>query len=271
MALLAGFLMLWLKKCVVPTLPHEAVSIDVVYPAVMLAYGRPIGLLPAMVSCLQSGLRVLNSSFCRVETLDTVDEAGEPIKKTLIPRVELPYTYLVAWFVLHCPALMTAPYPAPTDGFIPFVQWLENSAWNGGYMATIWKIMQSSMNYQIYRCFLEIEYGNYGDQFADIADPDGFTKLPSGVFWWLVNIRPGYLVFHQGNICCIEPYMPNMFPRQFGYDQLYVGNPSPLLKFMGNPFDGARAWYYFVVGGTGVKFTLPEKTPNSYATLGFYT
>ena len=38
-ALLAGFLMLWLKKCVVPTLPHEAITVDVVYPAVMLAYG----------------------------------------------------------------------------------------------------------------------------------------------------------------------------------------------------------------------------------------
>jgi len=33
-ALLAGFLMLWLKRCVVPTLPHEVIVADVVYPAV---------------------------------------------------------------------------------------------------------------------------------------------------------------------------------------------------------------------------------------------
>ena len=95
-ALLTGFLMLWLKKCVVPTLPHEVFSIDVVYPAVMLACGRPIGLLPAMVSCLQSGLRVLTANFCATTDSGTVDEDGEPIIKTLIPRVELSYTYLVA-------------------------------------------------------------------------------------------------------------------------------------------------------------------------------
>jgi len=29
-ALLAGFLMLWLKRCVVPTLPHEVIIADVV-------------------------------------------------------------------------------------------------------------------------------------------------------------------------------------------------------------------------------------------------
>ena len=38
-ALLAGFLMLWLKKCVVPTRPHESITVDMVYPAVLLAYG----------------------------------------------------------------------------------------------------------------------------------------------------------------------------------------------------------------------------------------
>ena len=41
-ALLAGFLLLWLKRCVVPTLPHEVIVADVVYPAVLLAHGSPI-------------------------------------------------------------------------------------------------------------------------------------------------------------------------------------------------------------------------------------
>jgi len=76
-ALLADFLMLWLKKCMVPTLPHEAISIDVVYPKVLLAHGRPLGLLPAMVSCIQSGLRLLTTQFCNVET--EVDECGEDV------------------------------------------------------------------------------------------------------------------------------------------------------------------------------------------------
>jgi len=63
--------------------------------------------------------------------------------------------------------------------------------------------------------------------------------------------------------------MPCRFTRQFGYDQLYVGNPNPNLRFCGNLFEGARAWYYSIAGGTGAIFTLPHKTPNSYANLGF--
>ena len=47
--LLAGFLMLWLKRSIVPTLPHEVIVTDVVYSAVLLAYDRNIALLPAMV------------------------------------------------------------------------------------------------------------------------------------------------------------------------------------------------------------------------------
>ena len=48
-ALLAGFLKLWLKRCVVPTLPHEVIIADMVYPAVLLAHGKSIALLLAMV------------------------------------------------------------------------------------------------------------------------------------------------------------------------------------------------------------------------------
>jgi len=44
-ALLVGFLMLWLKRCVVPTPPHEVIVIDVVYPVVLLAYRKSVALL----------------------------------------------------------------------------------------------------------------------------------------------------------------------------------------------------------------------------------
>jgi len=42
--------------------------------------------------------------------------------------------------------------------------------------------------------------------------------------------------------------------RQFGYDQLYVGNPNIELCFSGNLFKGARVWYYSVAGGTRAVF-----------------
>jgi len=53
----------------------------------------------------------------------------------------------------------------------------------------------SSSKYQLDRCFPEISGASYGDKFADLAGPYEFTRLPPGVFWWLINIRPKYLVF----------------------------------------------------------------------------
>jgi len=94
--------MLWIMRCIVPTLPHEVLTVDVVYPTGLLAHGHPLNLLPAMVSCLQSGIRVLTKSFCQVEVLEddeghvVVHRNGEPKRKTPNPCVKLAYTYLVA-------------------------------------------------------------------------------------------------------------------------------------------------------------------------------
>ena len=68
-ALLAGFLMLWLKRCVVPTLPHEVIVADVVYPVVLLAHRKSIALLPVMMAKIQNGLRALIKSLCQVKTI----------------------------------------------------------------------------------------------------------------------------------------------------------------------------------------------------------
>ena len=104
-----------------------------VYPAVLLAHGKSIVLFLAMVARIHSGLQVLTKSFCQVEAI--VDSEGNPVKdsnghplvKTPSPRVELPYTYLMAWYVMHCPSLMTAI--SASEGFLPFVKWLENLSW----------------------------------------------------------------------------------------------------------------------------------------------
>ena len=36
------------------------------------------------------------------------DSNGHPLVKTPNFRVELPYTYLMAWYAMHCPSLMAA-------------------------------------------------------------------------------------------------------------------------------------------------------------------
>ena len=73
-ALLAGFLTLWLKHCVVPTLLHKVIVTDMVYPAVLLVHGRSISFLQAMVASIQSSLQALTKSLCQVEVV--VDSQG---------------------------------------------------------------------------------------------------------------------------------------------------------------------------------------------------
>ena len=79
---------------------------------------------------------------------DVLDDKMEPKKTTPKPRVELPYTYLVARFVMHCPALMSA-VKEHAEG-VPFVQRLERSTWSGNYSVVIRRILQSSANYQLF-------------------------------------------------------------------------------------------------------------------------
>ena len=112
-------------------LPHEMIVTNVVYPVVLLAHEKSISLLPAMVADIQSGLWELTKSLCQVEAIvdsqgrPVVDSEGRPEVKTPNPRVELPYTYLMARYVMHGSSLMTAV--SPSEGFVPFVQWLESS------------------------------------------------------------------------------------------------------------------------------------------------
>jgi len=47
------------------------------------------------------------------------DSNCHPLVKTPGPRVELPYTYLMAWYVMHCPSLITTV--SASEGSVTFV------------------------------------------------------------------------------------------------------------------------------------------------------
>jgi len=136
--------------------------------------------LPAMVARIQRGLRALMKSFCQVKAIVDVkgnpvrDSNGHPLVKTPNLRVKLPYTYLIAWNVMHCPSLMTAV--SASEDFAPFVQWLENSNWIHSYMFFFRKTVLNGANYQLDRCFPKIHDASCGDKFSDLAGPDGFTR-----------------------------------------------------------------------------------------------
>ena len=107
-------------------------------------------------------------------------------------------------------------------------------------MAGVRKLLCSHDAYNLYRCFPYIRGAGYGEEFKDIRD--GMTSLNRGVYEWMVSARPSHLVYQSGDICYLEPYIPNRFTRQFGYDQLYVSNLNTSLAFMGSLIDSDRAW-----------------------------
>jgi len=116
----------------VPTLPHEVIVANVVCPAILLTHGKSIALLTVIVAGIQSGLRALTKSFCQVEAIMNAkgnpvkDSNGHPLVKTPSPRIELPYIYLMAWYVMHCSSLMTAV--SASKYFVPFMHRLESSS-----------------------------------------------------------------------------------------------------------------------------------------------
>ena len=57
------FLSVWLKRCVVPSSSDDVILPTVLLPAVRLVHGRSLGLLPAMVCCIQRDLRALTEDF----------------------------------------------------------------------------------------------------------------------------------------------------------------------------------------------------------------
>ena len=84
-ALLVGFLLVWLKKCVVPSPSNDGILSWVLFPAVQLAHVKPIELLPAMIYCIQRGLWALMEAFSTKRGKEQVLPHDGPC-----PRVEMP-------------------------------------------------------------------------------------------------------------------------------------------------------------------------------------
>ena len=143
----------------------------------------------------------------------------------------MPYTYLMAWFALHCPAIIQ-PREEPPEGVrIVYLHRFEGSSWKRIYVVGVRKLLCCHDAYNLYRCFPYIQGTSYAEEFKDVKD--SMTSLNRGVFEWLVSVRPSYLVYLSGDIYYLEPYISSSFARQFGYDQLYIGNPNTSLAFMG--------------------------------------
>src|SRR3954469_19211930 len=94
--------------------------LTVISPAILLAFGIRLALLPVMIAHIQAGLRQWGQFLMNQEK---------------DPRIDMPYVYLVAWYVMHYPPLMHTPTLDSSN--IPFVQRLERSNWLVEFLTSI--------------------------------------------------------------------------------------------------------------------------------------
>ena len=122
-----------------PIAPHDGIMPLVILPIVQLVYRHSLGLLLAMVCRIQNKLRTLKEQFCRKVTTTKVG------KELIFPRnrpslrVEMPYTYLLAWFTLHYPVLIQLGEEAPEGECYTHLCHFENSQWEDKYYAGVWR------------------------------------------------------------------------------------------------------------------------------------
>ena len=62
-ALLASFLSAWLKRCIIPSRPHDDIMPLLIFLTVQLVYKRSLELLPVKICHIQSGLRASMEQF----------------------------------------------------------------------------------------------------------------------------------------------------------------------------------------------------------------
>ena len=67
-ALLAGYLSLWLKRCVMPSPPRDNIFSLTLFFTIQLFFGKALGLLPAKICCIQHELGLLTEAFFKETT-----------------------------------------------------------------------------------------------------------------------------------------------------------------------------------------------------------
>lgn len=190
-AFVTSFLMIWLKRCILPSPPNEVIQMEAIWPAVCLAFGKPLALVPTMVANIQRRPRRLTSEFCAY-----VQDGRTPNL-----WVEVAYTYLVTWFVLHCYTLMMTTGRA--DLTTPFIERLAECTWRRQYLFNVWKAVRQESSYIICARHPVFSPAMYNKMLRDSRGEDGYTLLLAETFSWLVSIQLSYLIYWLIGECII--------------------------------------------------------------------
>src|SRR3954471_9434714 len=100
--------------------------------------------------------------------------AGEEVEtattsRRAIPRVEMAYTHLMAWFVMHCPRLMDAPRNLFPDA--SFLQRLEGCSWAHSYLPKVREVLSSDQSYSVFCRFPDVP--GSGGSYHDVSSKAG--------------------------------------------------------------------------------------------------
>lgn len=96
------------------------------------------------------------------------------------PRIELPYTYLMAWFVLHCPMLKEPLKKAD----VLFIRQLEELNWTHDYLFNVRMILMNHPAYEVFCCLPFIPNAELREEYKDVssAEDERLTTLSPGLF-----------------------------------------------------------------------------------------
>ena len=96
------------------------------------------------------------------------------------PRIGLPYTYLMAWFTLHCPSLIGAGADPPQGVRTALLHRFEECSWLKTYVAEVRKLVRRYDAYSLFRCFPRIRGAGYDEEFRDAES--GRSPMSQGGF-----------------------------------------------------------------------------------------
>lgn len=128
---------------------------------------------------------MLVDAFCREITSK---KAGREIVVPLdgpCPRIELSYTYLMAWFTMYYPSLIKPGEEPPEGAQFSLLCHFENSHWSQNYMVRIRKMVHCHDNYSLFQCFSHIPGTEYDEEFN--YEGINHSSLGQGTFKWLIN------------------------------------------------------------------------------------
>jgi len=122
-----------------------------------------------MVYCIQHGLRALTEAFYRPPA--TKRRKGQILTHDgPKPRVEMSYTYLMAWFELHYPAIIQPGEEPPEGVRFTHLRRFEGSQWLRTYIIGVQKLVRRYDAYILYSCFPSILGVGYGEEFFNAGD-----------------------------------------------------------------------------------------------------